>query len=201
MIRRLAAAVALVAAAGCNLPSESPDPYVDKLKANPTDTNSIANLAILGRSSVAPLLAALEEQPALRAAAMTALAVGGEPCWPAMVDYLDQGARDEIKLDLLEIAASHRWKGALRKLAGRIDHPSLGPWVYEAIARIVGTDSTPPENPWVGGQLDSVKRAEFDRWVGKNVRTLVDLDLRASLYSRTDLDKVQKLVENEFTRW
>lgn len=191
----------LALTAACELPTESPGPYVDQLKANPADLNAMANLAILGHLSVQPLLKAVEEQPALRGAALTVLSVGGEPCWSAMADYLDHGERQEIKLDLLEVAARNRWKGALRKLSGRIDHKSLGPWVYDAIVRIVGADQAPPDNPWVGGELDAVKRAEFDRWVGKNVRTLVDLNLRTTRFSRSDLDKVLKQVGDEFQRW
>lgn len=201
MMRAGRTAALLAFAAACEIPTESPGPYVEKLKANPADLSAMANLAILGRVSVQPLLEAVEEMPALHAAALTVCSVGGEPCWPAMADYLDHGGRWEVKLGLLEVAAQNRWKGALRKLAGRVDGEPLGPFVCDAIIRIVGPEGSAPENPWTGGQLDPIKRAEFDRWVGKNVRTLVDLNLRTTRFSRTDLDKVLKQVEEEFQRW
>ena len=198
--RATAALFAAAWLAGCELPSYSPDPFVEKLKSNPTDIEAMATLAIIGRPSVAPLLAALEEGASIRKAALTTLSVAGEPCWPAMMDYFDLGKDDEVKLDILEVFAAHRWQGVLRKLSDRVEHPTLGSYVYNTIVRIAGAPSAPPD-PWVDGKIDPAKKAEFDRWVGRQASVMSALELRSTLYGRSELEKVKKLIEEEYQRW
>ncbi|HLG42890.1 MAG TPA: hypothetical protein VI643_05955 [Planctomycetota bacterium] len=199
-MKRLAFAGLIAFASACDLGPQTPGPHIEALKTNPTDTESMAQLAIIGRPAVAPMLAAMEEHGGLRKPVLTTLAVAGEPCWPAMVDYFDQCQSDDLRADILEVFAQKRWKGVVRKLSNRIEHASMGPYVYNTIVRILEAQNPPPD-PWASGALDPVKKAEFDRWVGQNIRTMVELELRNSLYARSELEKVKRLMEEEYQRW
>jgi len=199
-MKRLAVAAAIALASACDLGPQTPGPHIDALKTNSADTEAMAQLAIIGRPAVAPMLTAVEENGALRKPVLTTLAVAGEPCWPAMVDFFDQCKSDDLRADILEVFAQKRWKGVVRKLSNRIEHATMGAYVYNTIVRILEAQNPPPD-PWASGTLDPAKKAEFDRWVGQNIRTMVELELRNSQYAKSDLEKVKRMMEEEYQRW
>lgn len=189
--------------AACNLKLGDPTAQVQRLVANPADTDAMADLAVLGSPSVDPLLAALEDsglRPELRRAACATLAVAGEPCAGKMIEYLDRTRHEGMQDAILEVMAKGRWMAAVRKLTDRIGHDALGRKAYGALARILAGEEI-PRDPWASGNPDVEAVAEWNRWVGMNAPRLIKIGLGGSRFGRSEKEAVRERIQAELPGW